>query len=188
MRRTDKSYEFKHSRIAIFPMSNDHFAQCHKGHSKREIREEVLNPFPIEVLSQALYPFLKYVVSTPKEQEWMQDHWPMGPIDLPDIMAGVSPDRPFVLPHLWIDPEGWDDGRMDSVIQDLKEGKIVLEMAEGNKEEGLPDVFTFTGAPTGLFQFRANSIYCIPISPEGQPLCKLKTPTRTKTNHRKIWL
>jgi hypothetical protein len=167
MRRKDKSYEFKHSRIAIFPMSNDHFAQCHKGHSKREIREEVLNPFPIEVLSQALYPFLKYVVSTPSEQEWMQDHWPMGPIDLPDIMAGVSPDRPLVLPHLWIDPEGWEDGRMENVIKDLKEGKIILEMTEGNKEEGLPDVFTFTGAPTSLFQFRANSIYCIPICPEG---------------------
>lgn len=26
MRRTDESYEFKHSRIALFPMSNDHFA------------------------------------------------------------------------------------------------------------------------------------------------------------------
>jgi hypothetical protein len=169
MRRTDKSYEFKHSRIAIFPMSNEHFAQCHTGHSRKEIREEVLNPFPIEVLSQALYPFLKYVVCNQEEQEWMQEHWPMGPIDLPDIMAGVSPARPLVLPHLWVDPEGWEDERLDNVIEDLKEGRIKLEKTEGNVEEGIPDVFTFTGAPTSLFEFRANSLYCIPISPQGSP-------------------
>ncbi len=167
MRRTDKSYEFKHSRIALFPMSNDHFAQCHTGHSKREIREEVLNPFPLEVLSQALYPFLKYVVSTPEQQEWMQENWPMGPIDLPDIMAGVSPERPLVLPHLWIDPELENEAMMETVISDLKDGKIILETTEGNVEEGIPDVFTFTGAPTALHDFRANSLYCIPISPEG---------------------
>jgi hypothetical protein len=167
MRRTDKSYEFKHSRIALFPMSNDHFAQCHEGHSKREIREEVLNPFPIELLSQALYPFLKYVVSTTEQQMWMQKHWPMGPIDIPDIMAGVAPARPMVLPHLWIDPDGWEEGRVEEVISDLKNGKIVLEKTEGDVKEGIPDVFTFTGAPAALFEFRANSIYCIPINPEG---------------------
>jgi len=166
-RRTDKSYEFKHSRIALFPMSNDHFAQCHEGHSKREIREEVLNPFPIELLSQALYPFLKYVVSTPEQQKWMQKHWPMGPIDIPDIMAGVAPERPMVLPHLWVDPDSWEEGRVNQVIQDFKEGKIILEKTEGDAKEGLPDIFTITGAPAALHEFRANSLYCVPISPEG---------------------
>ncbi len=167
MRRTDKSYEFKHSRIALFPMSNDHFAQCHKGHTRREIREEVLNPFPMELLSQALYPFLKYVVSSTEEQKWMQENWPMGPIDIPDIMAGCSPDRPMILPHLWIDPEGWEEDRLNQVIKDLKEGKIILEKEEGDEKEGLPTLFMFTGAPTALQEFRANSLYCIPISPEG---------------------
>jgi len=167
MRRVDESYEFKHSRIAIFPMSNEHFAQCHEGHSRKEIREEVLNPFPIEMLSQALYPFLKYIVSTEKQQEWMQEHWPMGPIDIPDIMAGVTPERPIILPHLWIDPDGWEEGKPDQIIEDLKDGKIILEKTEGDSEEGLPDVFTFTGAPTSLYDFRANSLYCIPVSAEG---------------------
>lgn len=167
MRRVDESYEFKHSRIAIFPMSNEHFAQCHEGHSRKEIREEVLNPFPIELLSQALYPFLKYIVSTEKQQEWMQEHWPMGPIDIPDIMAGVSPERPIILPHLWIDPDGWSEGKPDQIIEDLKGGRITLEKTEGDSEEGLPDVFTFTGAPTSLYDFRANSLYCIPVSAEG---------------------
>jgi hypothetical protein len=167
MRRTDKSYEFKHSRVAMFPMSNDHFSQCHTGHTKREIREEVLNPFPMELLSQALYPFLKYVVCTTEEQKWMQKHWPMGPIDIPDIMAGVAPERPMVLPHLWVDPEGWEEGRVDEVIGDLRDGRIVLEKVEGDSEEGLPDVFAFTGAPTTIHDFRANSLYCVPISAQG---------------------
>jgi len=166
-REEDLSYKFHHSRIAMFPMSNDHFAQCSKGHGKKEIREEVLNPFPIEVLSQALYPFLKYVVATPGEQQWMQKHWPMGPIDIPDIMAGVDIDRPVVLPHLWIDPGGWETGEMDKVIQDVKEGRIHLEMVEGDEEADIPDEFTFTGAPTALFEFRASKLYCIPICPDG---------------------
>jgi len=166
-KRTDKSYEFQHSRIALFPMSNDHFAQCSEGFSRMEIREEILNPFPMELLSQALYPFLKYVVSTEEEQQWMQKYWPMGPIDIPDIMAGVHPDRPIVTPHLWIDPGGWDTGKPEEVIENLKNGIISLEKTEGDVKEGLPELFTFTGAPSSLFEFRATSIYCVPVYPEG---------------------
>jgi len=166
-RQSDRSYEFKHSRVALFPMSNDHFAQCSKGHSKMEIREEILNPFPMELLSQALYPFLKYVVSTPEEQQWMQKYWPMGPIDIPDIMAGVNPERPVVLPHLWVDPDGWETKKIDNVIELLKDGVIVLEKTEGDEKEGIPELFTFTGAPTSLFEFRATSLYCIPVYPNG---------------------
>lgn len=165
--KTDRSYEFAHSRVALFPMSNDHFAQCSRGQSKVEIREELLNPFPMELLSQALYPFLKYVVSTEEEQQWMQKYWPMGPIDIPDIMAGVQADRPIVTPHLWIDPEGWGTGGPDKVIQDMKSGIIRMEKVEGDVETGLPDTFTFTGTPSGLFEFRATSLYCIPVYPKG---------------------
>ena len=166
-KRQDRSYDFLHSRVALFPMSNDHFAQCSKGHSRMEIREEILNPFPMELLSQALYPFLKYVVATEEEQQWMQKHWPMGPIDIPDIMAGVQPDRPIVTPHLWIDPEGFGQGGPEKIIQELKDSIIHLEKTEGDVEEGLPDSFTFTGAPSGLFEFRATSMYCIPVYPNG---------------------
>ena len=56
----------------------------------KEIREEVLNPFPIEVLSQALYPFLKYSVAEPEEQSWMQKNWPLGPIDIPESVFAAS--------------------------------------------------------------------------------------------------
>lgn len=165
--RMDRSYEFVHSRVALFPMSNDHFAQCCRGQDRVEIREEILNPFPMELLSQALYPFLKYVVSTEQEQKWMQKYWPMGPIDIPDIMAGVQADRPLVTPHLWIDPEGWGKGGPEKVIGDMKAGVIRMEKVEGDVEEGLPDSFTFTGTPSGLFEFRATSMYCIPVYPEG---------------------
>ncbi|MCK4265712.1 MAG: hypothetical protein KAX31_00410, partial [Thermoplasmata archaeon] len=166
-RSSDRSYEFQHSRVALFPMSNDHFSQCWEGHSRLEIREEVLNPFPIELLSQALYPFLKYTVSTQEEQQWMQKHWPMGPIDIPDIMAGVNSERPVVLPHLWVDPSGWETGKVDQIIDDLKNGKIMLERTEGDVKEGIPDIFTLTGAPTALFEFRATSMYCVPVYPDG---------------------
>ncbi|MDO9537811.1 MAG: hypothetical protein Q7J68_05795 [Thermoplasmata archaeon] len=166
--KADKSYEFRHSRVALFPMSNDHFAQCYKGGEDRvEIREEILNPFPMELLSQALYPFLKYVVSTEQEQKWMQKYWPMGPIDIPDIMAGVQADRPIVTPHLWIDPDGWTDHGPQNVISDLKNGIIHMEKVEGDVDVGLPDSFTFTGSPSALFEFRATSLYCIPVYPEG---------------------
>ncbi len=166
-KRKDRSYEFLHSRVALFPMSNDHFAQCSKGHSRMEIREEILNPFPMELLSQALYPFLKYVVATEEEQQWMQKYWPMGPIDIPDIMAGVQQDRPVVTPHLWIDPNGWGQGGPEKVIKELKDGIIHLEKVQGDVDEGLPDSFTFTGAPSALFEFRATSMYCIPVYPDG---------------------
>jgi hypothetical protein len=165
--KADRSYEFKHSRVALFPMSNDHFAQCSRGYDRVEIREEILNPFPMELLSQALYPFLKYVVSTEEEQQWMQKYWPMGPIDIPDIMAGVGAERPVVTPHLWIDPDGWTDSGPENVIADLRDGIIRMEKVEGDVAVGLPDSFTFTGSPSALFEFRATSMYCIPVYPEG---------------------
>ncbi|MCK5561058.1 MAG: hypothetical protein KAJ51_10710 [Thermoplasmata archaeon] len=165
----DQSYEFQHSRIAIFPLSNHHFAQCWKDFKRKEIREEVLNPFPIELLSQALYPFLKYVVANPVEQSWMQDNWPLGPIDIPDIMAGLSPERPFVVPHLWIDPPIELMDQVDSVLKELHDGVIQLEKvedAEDTDEEKL-EVFTFRGSSAALYEFRATSIYCVPVYPEG---------------------
>jgi len=168
LRSTDQSYEFQHSRVAFFPLSNHHFAQTFAEFGSKEIREEVLNPFPIEVLSQTLYPFLKYTVTTSEEQSWMQEMWPLGPIDIPDIMAGVTPDRPFVIPHLYIDPDIHDNDELDGVIQDVKEGRIVLG---GNGHEiGDLGRRSFTGTPAKLYEFRATSIYCIPIYPEGSPV------------------
>ena len=191
---TDQSYEFQHSRIAIFPLSNHHFAQCWEGHSRKEIREEVLNPFPIELLSQALYPFLKYVLANPEEQNWMQDNWPLGPIDIPDIMAGLTPERPFIIPHLWIDPRFENDDRVDQVLNNFYNGTIELEKvktedprnneenkdtdmteepidtkdaADTDENDGSLELFSFTGASSGLYEFRANSVYCIPVYPEG---------------------
>lgn len=163
--RVDQSYEFQHSRIAIFPLSNHHFAQCWEGFGRKEIREEVLNPFPIELLSQALYPFLKYNMANQKEQTWMQENWPLGPIDIPDIMAGLTPARPFVIPHLWIDPKVWDENEADRMIENLKAGKIELTKEDGSEEE--LDLFTMNGACAGLYEFRTTSIYCIPVYPEG---------------------
>ena len=165
-KQEDQSYEFRHSRVAMFPMSNQHFSQCLEGQKSVEIREEILNPFPVEMISQALYPFLKYVESTPDEQQWMQKQWPMGPIDIPDIMAGVSPDRPMVLPHLWIDPEPGDKAVVDAAIEDLKNGVIRMTRIEGTTKDGLPDLFSFNGAPCALYEFRASSVYCIPVYPE----------------------
>ncbi len=166
-RKTDKSYEFKHSRIALFPLSNEHFAQCFKGYSKKEIREEVLNPFPIELLSQALYPFLKYAVTNPEEQEWMQKHWPLGPIDIPDIMAGLTPERPLVIPHLWLDPKVGDEEDTQRVLDDLIDGRIDLRQIDVIGDDGIPDLFTYTGTSTGLFEARATSVYCVPVYPKG---------------------
>jgi hypothetical protein len=163
----DQSYEFQHSRIAIFPVSNHHFAQCWKGRSKKTIREEVLNPFPIELLSQALYPFLKYTVADIEEQTWMQENWPLGPIDIPDIMAGLTPERPFVLPHLWVDPEVYEPEKTDEVLHNLKNGVIELKQLDVLHDDGIPDLFTFTGSPTALYEFRATSIYCVPVYPKG---------------------
>jgi len=168
LRSSDQSYEFQHSRVAFFPLSNHHFAQVMAEYGTKEAREEILNPFPIEVLSQALYPFLKYTVTTPEEQAWMQEMWPLGPIDIPDIMAGVTPDRPFVIPHLYIDPDIHDTGELEKVIQNIKEGHIILA---GNN----PDIteigkLSFTGCPAQLYEFRATSVYCIPIYPEGSPV------------------
>ena len=189
--KKDRSDDFKFSRIAMFPMSNHHFAKCWtsgvgdagsktagevegtKGATKRrgrvQIREEVLNPFPIEVLSQALYPFLKYKIASEEEQQWMQHFWPMGPIDIPDIMAGVTPERPIIIPHLFIDPDLQDEPRTRAVIESLRAGEISLERTEGNVESGLPESFTFIGTPTELGEFRASALYCIPIYPEGSP-------------------
>jgi hypothetical protein len=174
---SDQSYHFQHSRIAIFPLSNHHFAQCWKDFKRKEIREEVLNPFPIELLSQALYPFLKYVVATPKQQSWMQDNWPLGPIDIPDIMAGLTPERPFVVPHLWLDPPTEDEDEVDNVLQELYDGVIKLDKAESeqNKNENDNDkeneeklgLFTFRGSSSAIYEFRATSIYCIPVYPDG---------------------
>ena len=166
-KQTDRSYEFQHSRIAIFPLSNHHFAQCSEGFSKKEIREEVLNPFPIELLSQALYPFLKYVVATPEEQVWMQDNWPLGPIDIPDIMAGLTPERPFVIPHLWIDPQNLESNEEDIILKNFQEGIIKLDKFEDDEDSDKLGLFTFTGASSGLYEFRATSIYCIPVYPKG---------------------
>ncbi|WP_455392307.1 hypothetical protein [[Eubacterium] cellulosolvens] len=165
---TDQSYEFQHSRIAIFPLSNHHFTQCWKDYKRKEIREEVLNPFPIELLSQALYPFLKYVVANQVEQAWMQDNWPLGPIDIPDIMAGLTPERPFVIPHLWIDPDVEEDSRVDEVLKKLHDGVIELEKVgnEDAEDEDKLGLFTFTGSSSALYEFRATSIYCIPVYPD----------------------
>ncbi|MGA1847943.1 MAG: hypothetical protein ACMUHB_01260 [Thermoplasmatota archaeon] len=164
---TDQSYEFQHSRIAIFPVSNEHFAQCWKGTSKRTIREEVLNPFPIELLSQALYPFLKYTVADQDEQTWMQQNWPLGPIDIPDIMAGLTPDRPFVIPHLWVDPKVYDEEDTDRVVKGLIDGVIDLQQIDVIGDDGIPDMYTFTGSSAPIFESRATSMYCIPVYPEG---------------------
>ncbi|MEA3557684.1 MAG: hypothetical protein U9R75_00350 [Candidatus Thermoplasmatota archaeon] len=166
-KEADQSYEFQHSRIAIFPVSNEHFAQCWKGTSKKTIREEVLNPFPIELLSQALYPFLKYTVADPEEQTWMSKNWPLGPIDIPDIMAGLTPDRPFVIPHLWVDPKIYDTEDTDRVVGELTEGKIDLEQIDVLLDDGIPDLYTFTGTSAPLFENRVTSLYCIPVYPEG---------------------
>jgi len=179
---TDQSYEFQHSRIAIFPVSNQHFAQCWKGRvppgaapapgsgaagDLKEIREEVLNPFPIELLSQALYPFLKYAMADPDEQAWMQENWPLGPIDIPDIMAGCTPERPFVIPHLWIDPTVEDDCATDAVLDELVEGVIDLQQIDVIGDDGIPDLFTFRGSSAPLFEHRTTSVYCIPVYPDG---------------------
>lgn len=167
-KRLDQSYEFQHSRIAIFPLSNHHFSQCMKDHGKKKIREEVLNPFPIELLSQALYPYLKYNVATTEEQTWMQENWPLGPIDIPDIMAGLTPERPFVVPHLYIDPDIEDEDEVASVVNDLEKGVIRLERQNHSDPENDDlGLFTFTGSSTPLFEFRATSVYCIPIYPDG---------------------
>jgi len=166
-READQSYEFSHSRIALFPLSNHHFAQCGKEFGRKEIREEVLNPFPIELLSQALYPFLKYTVTTPEEQAWMQENWPLGPIDIPDIMAGLTPERPYVIPHLWVDPKVWDEAETQRVINNFTQGVIELERSkEGEGEDDL-GLFSFTGSSAQLYDLRATSLYCIPIYPEG---------------------
>lgn len=168
-KRLDQSMEFQHSRIAIFPLSNHHFAQCMTDYSRKQVREEVLNPFPIELLSQALYPYLKYNMATQEEQSWMQEHWPLGPIDIPDIMAGLTPERPFVVPHLWIDPKIWDEDAMNDVLKEMKEGKITLTEEDNGTpgEEQDLGLFTFRGSSCGLYEFRATSVYCIPIYPDG---------------------
>jgi hypothetical protein len=171
LKSSDQSYEFQHSRVAFFPLSNHHFSQTFGMFGSKEIREEVLNPFPIEVLSQALYPFLKYTVTTLEEQQWMQEMWPLGPIDIPDIMAGVTPERPFVIPHLYIDPNVHDEDELCKVIENLKEGRILLEGegVESENGERIKDLgkLSFTGTPAKLYEFRATSLYCIPIYPEG---------------------
>ncbi len=163
---SDQSYEFNCSRIALFPLSNHHFAQCSKDFKKKEIREEVLNPFPIELLSQALYPFLKYTVATQEQQSWMQENWPLGPIDIPDIMAGLTPERPFIVPHLWIDPKIDDEAEIERVLNNFREGHIDLDRVQNDNSKDEFGLFTFTGAPSGLHEFRASSIYCIPVYPE----------------------
>jgi hypothetical protein len=162
----DQSYEFQHSRIALFPLSNDHFEQCWEGHSRREIREEVLNPFPIELLSQALYPFLKYTVAEPEEQRWMQENWPLGPIDIPDIMAGLTPERPFVVPHLCIDPPVGDKEGIKAILEDLQTGVIRLTKLKQDEEDEF-ERFEFNGASCAIYEFRCTSIYCVPVYPDG---------------------
>ncbi len=169
-RSEDQSYEFQHSRIALFPLSNHHFAQCWEGMSRKEVREEVLNPFPIELLSQALYPFLKYTVADESQQMWMQENWPLGPIDIPDIMAGLTPERPFVVPHLYVDPEIYNEGSVNLVMNELIEGRIRLEemeQPEGETENELMGLFKFTGSCANLYEFRATSVYCVPVYPDG---------------------
>ncbi len=172
-RELDQSYEFAHSRIAIFPVSNQHFAQCWKvtagetARGEREIREEVLNPFPIELLSQALYPFLKYAVADVDQQRWMQENWPLGPIDIPDIMAGLTPERPFVIPHLWIDPTVEDPKETDRVIDDIVNGRIDLKQLDVIGDDGIPDLFTFNGISAPIYESRITSMYCIPVYPDG---------------------
>jgi hypothetical protein len=166
-RDTDQSYEFQHSRVAIFPVSNQHFAQCWKGRDLKEIREEVLNPFPIELLSQALYPFLKYAMADTDEQAWMQENWPLGPIDIPDIMAGCTPERPFVVPHLWMDPTVGDGTATDRVVDDIVRGVIDLHQIDVIGDDGVPDLFTYTGCSVNLFESRTTSMYCIPVYPDG---------------------
>lgn len=166
--KKERSDEFQFSRIAMFPMSNEHFSKCWRDGGKRlEMREEVLNPFPIEVLSQALYPYLKYKIATMEEQVWMQHHWPMGPIDITDIMAGVNAERPIIIPHLYLDPQLTNEEATDGVLKDMEEGNIHLMRTEGDAESGLPDSFTFRGTPTELLDFRASAIYCIPVYPKG---------------------
>lgn len=165
-KEADSSYEFNCSRIALFPLSNHHFAQCSKDYGRKEIREEVLNPFPIELLSQALYPFLKYTVTTLEQRSWMQENWPLGPIDIPDIMAGLTPERPFIIPHLWIDPKIDDEAEIEKVLNNFRAGNIELDRIQNDDSEDQFGLFTFTGASSGLHEFRASSIYCIPIYPE----------------------
>jgi hypothetical protein len=98
-------------------------------------------------------------------------------------MAGVSPQRPVVLPHLVIDPEIDDKEYLAQVIKELKDGKIRLERTEREApaadptttpgadqavvEKDISDSFSFTGTPASLHQFRTTSMYCIPVYPEG---------------------
>ncbi len=54
----------------------------------------------------------------------MQENWPLGPIDIPDIMAGLTPERPFVVPLLSVDPPVWNEEEVDKIIDDAEKGRI----------------------------------------------------------------
>jgi hypothetical protein len=107
----------------------------------------------------------------------MQDYWPLGPIDIPDIMAGLTPERPFVVPHLWIDPIIETDEPIDIALNELQDGVIRLEklenedIKESNEFAGVSaeklDLFSFTGSSSALYEFRSSSVYCIPVYPDG---------------------
>jgi len=168
-RPTDGGYNFEHSRVALFPLSNDHFAQCWEDRKEVEIRHELLNPFPLEILGVTLHPYLRYHYSDPKEQAWMQDNWPLGPVDIPDIMAGISKERPFVVPHVWFDPSDWSEEAMTRVVAAAAEGKISY-VKEDFDATGRFRPFDFTGAGTAFEAFGATRVYCLPTYPQGSPV------------------
>ena len=168
-RSTDGGYDFEHSRVALFPLSNNHFAQCWADRKEVEIRKELLNPFPLEILGATLHPYLRYHYSDPEEQAWMQENWPLGPVDIPDIMAGISKDRPFVVPHVWFDPADWSDAAIAATVTAAAEGRIAY-VKEDFDATGRFRPFDFTGAATGFEEFGASRVYCLPVYPKGSPL------------------
>ena len=56
---------------------------------------------------------------------------------------------------------------MKLILDDLENGKIQLEKEKCGCDEDDLGLFTFNGSSAGLYEFRATSVYCIPIYPEG---------------------
>jgi len=81
-------------------------------------------------------------------------------------MAGVTPERPFVIPHLWVDPNVTDPAVTDTMVENVKNGVILIDRKD-NSGGGQLGLFTFSGSSAGLFEFRSTSVYCIPVYPKG---------------------
>jgi len=61
-----------------------------------------------------------------------------------------------------------EDGKADEVLKKLREGIIELDKVEKKKigDEEKLGLFTFTGSSSAIYEFRATSIYCIPVYPD----------------------